>query len=510
MATISFNNIDDLLNGKRAQDTLAQGAQGVQSNPELPGYSGKSGGDTAGFAGGGGAGEKFQSGPKAKDPMAIIEANKGAQALNLAQETTGKVQEATKGLQNQADAYVSKMGATPTKGIGQNVWDDLFSGGAKAGDAAAQVRSRLDQGFKADDLNLDNKEAWDAQAFSDPTKLKALRRETGNQKFQGGYTSGMQALDEAVERRTPVGNSGVLNATQNFRQESDRAANRGQTAKTAAEERWNRETQGIRSNLTSQAGKVEADLASKLQKQTAEDARTAAKLRADAIAQQKKDAGLDTLSSRVGEFKKLSTPTTEDYAGKMSPLEAELAALAKDIDAGKYVQTSAPNRTREDVASAEDRVSFNLINELLGTGQRLGQGVTAAPTVRTQDVRSPADKVRAELDSLFASRAASAKAFQDAVERNKVNAAAAQASPNTVDPNAPRSTNIQAPIPSQPVEPGQAPQGPIERGPLTGTPPTNPTTTKLNNRDNDPNYVSPVAKPVVKLGDWIAKKTGWW
>jgi hypothetical protein len=411
MATISFNQLDDLLNGKRAQDTLST-APGVQANPELPGYSGNMGQESAGFAGGGGGAQKFSSGPKAKDPMAIIEANKGAPALNLAEEATKNVQKATQGLQSQADAYVGKVGATGTKPLERSVLDDLFSGGAKAGDAAGKVRSRLDETFAPEAFSVDSKESWDAQAFTDPAKLKALRRETGNQKFQGGYTSGMQALDEAVERRSPQDYSGVLKASQDFRTEAQKAQDRGNQAAEAAKGRFGEETAGIRATLSGRASEVDKELGSRLSGRTADDAKEVGRLREDAIKTQRKEAEVDSLRSRIADYRK-NYPKAD-----ISDLENQLATLEADIGGGKYVDAAAPTRTRDDVASNEERVAFNLINELLGTGTRLGQGMEARPTVSTRDVKTPANTIRAALDSLFKARADEKAAFDAQVARN--------------------------------------------------------------------------------------------
>lgn len=523
MATVNFSEIDELLKGgKRGQDTLAQGGA-PGSNPELPGYSqGVKATESAGFAGGPATGgQKFDSGPKARNPQAVIDANKGAPGLDVSAETAGKVREASRTLQDSANAFVKSQGAKSDEGVGSDVLGKLFAGGQDAADAAGAVRSRLAKDFQGDTFTPGSKEAWDAEAFVDPAKRGALRREQGNQKFAGQYSTGLQALDEAVERAEPKDYSGLLGDVQTYRANEKKAREDAQGAVDAAKGRFDTTTKTLKDTLSGKASGILSGLDTRLSEQGQADAAEAARLRSDAISSQMK--ALEATKRRLGEYRSaqnvaLDEKTAKELDREASALEAQVKALEDSIGSGQYVTVDPPKRSRDELASTEERVAFNLINELLGSGAGLNTVSQGKVGVQTRDVTSDADKIRQGLDALFGRRDKSAADFAAALERNKVNAAAARATPNTFDPSAPpplTPAEIPAPnrpntmpAPTGPVEPGTAPVGPTERGPLTGKQPDQPKNVDLRGPGKK-EEVSPVAKPIVKAGDFLAKTFGW-
>lgn len=369
MATLSWNEVKEMMKGGRTQDILAaQGGAQTQNqttpqSAELPGYVATVPRGTGPETAGGDAG--YQSGPrKGQGPnaQAVTAANKAALNVDLASGFSKEIKNASDNLQKTANSYV-----TDTKGYTESqAPTETDITGAIGGDQTAyeKLMGRLGATFGAKEYTPDEKAIKDVGLLANPESRQTVAEEYFGTKTGGRYTAGMSALDQTLFNAQRPDLSPVFKERQDLDSLKESLKAAAKAAREAELAEFDAATGALKTDLQGRATKIREGVTSRMtEAQKAEAAALDEMARAEAARQYE--------SSGIGQIRDdLMGMKTGDkaYDAEVDALVAQAEALGGNIQAGQYVTTNAAQNDIGAYVSPEEAFQFSQIMNLLGQG----------------------------------------------------------------------------------------------------------------------------------------------
>jgi hypothetical protein len=269
MATLSWNEVKEMMKGGRTQDILAaQGGAQTQNqetpqSAELPGYVATVPRATGPETAGGDAG--YQSGPrKGQGPnaQAVTAANKAALNVDLASGFSKEIKNASDNLQNTANSYVADIGGyTESQGPDEATISSAITGDQTAYD---KLMGRLGATFGGKEYTPDEKAIRDVGMLANPESRKTVAEEYFGNKTGGRYTAGMSALDQTLFNAQRPDLSPVFKERQDLETLRTSLKDTAKAARDAEEAEFGTATGNIRTDLQGRATKIREGVTSRM------------------------------------------------------------------------------------------------------------------------------------------------------------------------------------------------------------------------------------------------------
>ena len=391
--TFGSGKIEDLIGGRKS-DVLNQPAGGQpQNSPEAPGFKApirqKS---NAGFAGGAAAPTKSSEIATGQANNAYLsEANQNVVKSNIIDKNVNTIKSATEKQKADAAKYVTD---TSQQADAYNIDDNTFSNATSGYDnpdvttSVNKVKQTLGSSLNLSDWNPNADSGVDVSRFADPTQINNMESQAANQKSGGQYTTGMSRLDAALRGAANLDYNKVFQSQNEF----DTAGAEGKVAADAAKtgeikqldeiknlvkSRLGEKQAGISKAIAdrkaaeitarqNEAGRQKQDFVRQLQAQNdaIDQAAYARRRELDSMFKQGKitRAEMDRLDSEIMKVQQEAASKLQPFTGyNSSGWQNTIGATGLDVN-------------DSDVTSQANALSFNRINEMLGTGTNIQAG----------------------------------------------------------------------------------------------------------------------------------------